>query len=949
MCRMILFLLFLLGNVTAGEAATLYVRPDGSGGPPYYPTIQAAINASHTGDVIRLLDGVFTGAGNRDVDFGGKAVTVRSDSNDPARVTVDCQDPYGDPHRGFVFDSQESSASRLQAITITNGWVDGQGGAISCVNASPTISGCVFRLCTASEGGAIAVNVGSPLIADCTFDNCYVSNLGGAIFYFHAGGTLRTSTLDGCTFYQNDGIGACLACQNSSVQVTNTIMAFSTWGEPVYGAMSAAALSCCDVYGNASGDWVGCIAGQQGIEHNRNADPHFCLQMTSPHPFRLYDISPCAPDSNPACGLIGAWDVGCDVPVITLLAGHEFQDGFGQNSPQFLDPLDVGNADVGFDVSGDQAGVNDWLGDSAVVAGPPVVAPEDRWLARLCFRIARKGPMQDQIPAYQQWRARLPGNPEQGFVGVLMDSVETGGVPRADSFATYFREGQPGYLTSAPDLCAAQEILPDGAFTPGTQIEYYYVSFLSNGQFQAPEQYRLGPLEFGILPGMRWSGGAEGGQREVVWPSVLYVDASDDVPVPEWQDPAAPRVGTTQVFIGEAFDRLGIPYDRYDYGGASADWNAPLARSFGGTGHNPGQYGNNGCALMQLLGYRLLLINTGTKDTHTMEAADFDMINTWLATSICDITDYRRGLILNGDAIGVILNEMETPPVQPSREVGRLSVSGQQLMEGVLGVHVSWYNPHGYIAPEFCIFLEADAAGPNVIPVFEPDQPLLAAYGDGDFGPCHFAYSILDTVPGADGVVGNLSYRDYQNVYHDFAQVATSRTQGTNWRSIVDGFSLAHLVNRSIPLSPCDADSSSTKFAIDLLFRPELEWIMGEDPEIALALWNYPCTATSAVPEAQHEDATKDDWRLECGPSPCTSRALLRLHVPAPAEVRLDVYDAAGRLVRAFEPERVAAGVHDVVWDGCGQDGKPAPSGVYWVRARGGPGRVSLRKLIVVR
>jgi len=45
-----------------------------------HPTIQAAINDANDGDTVSVTPGTHTRAGNRNIDFGGKAITVRSES-----------------------------------------------------------------------------------------------------------------------------------------------------------------------------------------------------------------------------------------------------------------------------------------------------------------------------------------------------------------------------------------------------------------------------------------------------------------------------------------------------------------------------------------------------------------------------------------------------------------------------------------------------------------------------------------------------------------------------------------------------------------------------------------------------------------------------------------------------------------------------------------------------
>lgn len=47
-------------------------------GPVEFNNIQAAIDAASDGDTVIIATGLYVGAGNRDIDFMGKAITIRS-------------------------------------------------------------------------------------------------------------------------------------------------------------------------------------------------------------------------------------------------------------------------------------------------------------------------------------------------------------------------------------------------------------------------------------------------------------------------------------------------------------------------------------------------------------------------------------------------------------------------------------------------------------------------------------------------------------------------------------------------------------------------------------------------------------------------------------------------------------------------------------------------------
>jgi len=136
-------ILFYTAAAKAGQ--TIIVDVNGNGD---FTTIQAAINDANDGDEVIVNPGTYTGDGDRDIDFKGKAITVRSvEPNDPAIVAatiIDCNANSSDKHRGFYFHSGEDANSILNGLTIKNGY-NNDGGGIYCKNASPIIRNCSFK------------------------------------------------------------------------------------------------------------------------------------------------------------------------------------------------------------------------------------------------------------------------------------------------------------------------------------------------------------------------------------------------------------------------------------------------------------------------------------------------------------------------------------------------------------------------------------------------------------------------------------------------------------------------------------------------------------------------------------------------------------------------------------------------------------------------------------
>jgi hypothetical protein len=98
----------------------------------------------------------------------------------------------------------------------------------------------------------------------------------------------------------------------AEVILDRCIIAGSPQGAAIEVHDGSAELTCCDLFGNAGGDWVGYIESQYGVNGNISEDPLFC--DPEGENFRLEVESPCAPFTPPneECDLIGAWPVGCD-------------------------------------------------------------------------------------------------------------------------------------------------------------------------------------------------------------------------------------------------------------------------------------------------------------------------------------------------------------------------------------------------------------------------------------------------------------------------------------------------------------------------------------------------------------------------------------------------------------------------------------------------------------
>ena len=157
-------------------------------------TIQAGIDTSATGDTVIVADGTYTGTGNRDLDFGGRDIHLRSESLNPALCIIDCQGTANDPHRGFYFHSGETTAAIVEGFTITNGYANFNdpgrgtaGGGVFCEDSSPTFRTCTIENNKAEQSGGgvwghVPPTPGTPVLVECVVrGNQAIRGAGGGI------------------------------------------------------------------------------------------------------------------------------------------------------------------------------------------------------------------------------------------------------------------------------------------------------------------------------------------------------------------------------------------------------------------------------------------------------------------------------------------------------------------------------------------------------------------------------------------------------------------------------------------------------------------------------------------------------------------------------------------------------------------------------------------------
>jgi len=253
-------------------------------------TIQAGLDAAADGDTVLVLPGLYTGAGNRDLDFGTKNLTLIGQMGSSWTII----DNQGAPdHRVFDFnDTGQDTTCLIRGFAIRGGRTSSANGAgVRCIASSPKFAFCRFEdnVATDGDGGAIAVTSGStavvrhstfsineadrggalhtssnssPRLGLCEFDGNAAALEGGALFVAAGNGAPRVMR---CRFVENEsaGNGGAVTCDGGSIDATGCTFLRNTadiGGGAAHATDAASAyFTSCTFVGNAAPVEGGCI------------------------------------------------------------------------------------------------------------------------------------------------------------------------------------------------------------------------------------------------------------------------------------------------------------------------------------------------------------------------------------------------------------------------------------------------------------------------------------------------------------------------------------------------------------------------------------------------------------------------------------------------------------------------------------------------------------------
>ncbi len=348
---------------TCSHASTLDVPSE------QYPTIQSAINAAASGDIVRVAAGTYNEQielknGINVIGAGADKTIINGEEISTVVTSVGVTDMLLE---GFTVTNGKSADSggilcQNSSIAINDCFIkDNSGAGISCHGSNLSISNC--RITQNAKGG-IFCNTALKIIVRNSFIANNIAGVNGSGAGIRCGDNLDPdSVIENCIIaYNIADLGGGIYC-SGPVRIINCTIAYNSatqgggvWANPAVPPL----INNCIIWANGESNLCNCIATYSDVEYdsggagNISAEPEFVAPEYMN--FRLNSISPCIDagtrvDSSPN-------DFETEIRTNPDMGADEFadtdEDGM-QNRWELdngLDPTDPADRDADPDVDG---------------------------------------------------------------------------------------------------------------------------------------------------------------------------------------------------------------------------------------------------------------------------------------------------------------------------------------------------------------------------------------------------------------------------------------------------------------------------------------------------------------------------------------------------------------------------------------------------------------------
>jgi hypothetical protein len=606
---------------------------------------------------------------------------------------------------------------------------------------------------------------------------------------------------------------------------------------------------------------------------------------------------------------LGIWDLSA--PLASMRSVDNYTDAFPEAEMLGGNPS-INRALIDIASNQSQEGYFLRTGDSAHIA-----LNQANLMVEFCFRIV-PGPGTDTADPWfiKYGEVGMAACDTSGVHCCRMDTAFTAGngVPMSPNEYQVTLEGHFAAMIHEEDahyVAEGEEILPDSLFTPGSKVFYS----IRTSYLPGPGPYNW--LPFGADP----TGGDVSSWYEVMVLPDQCKDPAACLLYVDYYNRGAQRP------IEDALALLGRTWDRFDYRAESSHQGNGIGNRLLGPNRYRLERGPIGPSLDHLEQYRVMLVNnghfetgvnfsdggTGTPDDPTN---DVGFLDEWISEGP------YKGLWLSGDNIA---SDFAISPSGPKNGFLRLELATDLAAQ-------SYREESGHSVNETCRLLFS--RGGRVINEYSALDSMSIA-GSG----CPRRYN-FDCLIERDGESGHefvsLMY-DRTDITHPpglYASVdhiyRAPNTPFDSVRTKIDGFSL-HSLRMNSP--PCGGGEN---VMIALWMRDVLG---GNDnrgyfydsvlqtqycPPVGPETVGIPGGRPGGGPGARNA-------LFQNYPNPFGGGGGTTIHYSAarPGAARIHIFDAAGRLVRTI-PHKAVLGDNYATWDGKGEGGRKAPSGVYF-------------------